>query len=115
MIELYGLSNCDKVQAAKKWLNENNISFSFHDFKNKVLNKPQITEWIQKKGLDILINKKSITWRNLPDEKRNLLIHEKTANEVLLDYPSIIKRPVLIHKNKIIVGFDKNEYVLLKK
>ena len=114
MIELYGLSNCDKVQAAKKWLNENNIAFDFHDFKDNVLNKSLITEWIKQKGLDILINKKSTTWRNFPEKERNLLLSENTAPDMLIDYPALIKRPVLVHKINIIVGFNKNEYLLLK-
>ena len=111
---MYGLSNCDKVQAAKKWLKENNIDFNFHDFKEKKPDKKMISDWINKKGLEVLVNKKSTTYRNLADKTKDMLLNEKTAVEVIADNPSIIKRPVLIHKKNIIIGFNNNEYSSLK-
>lgn len=114
MIELYGLSNCDKVQAAKRWLNQNNIAFHFNDFKENVPDRSLIKEWINNKGLDGIVNKKSTTYRNLPDETRKLLLTEKTATEVIAANLSIIKRPVLVHNKNIIIGFNEKEYSQLK-
>ena len=59
-------------------------------------------------GLELLINKRSTTYRSLTDnEKQNI------DYELVSKYPTLIKRPVLIQNGDVIVGFSEKKYLEL--
>ncbi|MDX1802328.1 MAG: ArsC/Spx/MgsR family protein, partial [Marinobacter sp.] len=49
------------------------------------------------------------TWRKLPDSVRDTL-SPQTAHEVMLENPSIIKRPVMDRDGQISVGFSADDW-----
>ena len=109
MIILYGINNCDTVKKTKKWLENNHVSYEFHDFKKKGVNPVQLRSWVTKLGWEILLNKRSTTWRNLPEEtKQN--INEVLALVIMEEQPTIIKRPILETPTSCIVGFNEKNY-----
>ena len=60
---------------------------------------------VQRVGLEILINKRSSTYRSLTDdEKQNI------GYELVSKYPTLIKRPVLIQNGDVMVGFSEKQY-----
>ena len=105
MITLYGISNCDKCREAKKWLNENQIIFDFFDFRKNELTHAKIEIWIDRIGLDNLINRRGTTWRNLSDELRDQITQPKNV-DVLHQFPTVMKRPIIEIDNHFLVGFD---------
>lgn len=109
MIIMYGIKNCDTIKKAKKWLDAHNIDYSFHDFREDGLNPVQLRSWIAEVGWQTLLNKRSATWRQLPDETKTH-IDETIATAVMEDQPTIIKRPVLETDSGIIVGFSDKIY-----
>lgn len=109
MYTLCGIKNCDSVKKAKKWLEQNNIEYSYHDFREHGIDKAAITTWIADLGWEALLNKRSTTWKQLSDEERNELDDNKVIS-LFLAYPTLIKRPVLITKKGILVGFKEAEY-----
>lgn len=109
MTTLYGIPNCDTIKKARKWLNDNGIDYEFHDYKKLGVPEKELKAWVKKLGWEILLNKRGSTWRKL-DEKVKSSVDEKTAIQIMLNNPSIIKRPVLIKKNNILVGFKTDEY-----
>lgn len=109
MIIMYGIKNCDTIKKARKFLENNNIDYQFHDFRDDGLNPIQLRSWMKELSWEKLINKRSTTWRNLPDEtKQNM--DETLALVVAEDKPTIIKRPVLEMSEKVIVGFSEKNY-----
>ena len=108
-MKLYGIKNCDTVKKARKWLDENGVAYTFHDFKKDGLDDTLLTRWEQAIGWDTLLNKRGTTWRKLPDEVRDT-ISAQTAHQIMLDNPSIIKRPVVEHGDEVSVGFSANEW-----
>jgi len=114
MTTLYGIANCDSIKKAKKWLDENNIEYSFHDYKKQGVPEKELRDWIEKVGWEVLFNKRSTTWRKLNDTTKNT-INETSAIQIMLDKPCIIKRPVLIHNKTISVGFKLNDYINIFK
>ncbi|WP_339805470.1 ArsC family reductase [uncultured Marinobacter sp.] len=108
-MKLYGIKNCDTVKKARKWLDENGVAYTFHDFKKDGLDDTLLTCWEQAIGWDTLLNKRGTTWRKLPDEVRDT-ISAQTAHQIMLDNPSIIKRPVVEHGDEVSVGFSANEW-----
>jgi len=109
MTTLYGIKNCDTIKKAKKWLEANNIEFTFHDFRKDGLNNKQLQQWIDELGWEVLLNKRGTTWRQLPENVKDN-IDEKNALNVMLENPAIIKRPVLDLGSKRVVGFKEADY-----
>ena len=105
MTTLYGISNCDTCRKAKKWFNENGTKFDFFDFRKNELTQVQIEIWIEEIGLNQLINRQGTTWRNLPDELQDQVSKSKNV-DVLLEFPTLMKRPIIEFDDHFLVGFD---------
>ncbi len=107
---IYGIPNCDTSKKAISWLQKNNIAFSFHDYKLQGISKEKLEEWSNVKGWELIFNKRSTTWRQLPEAEQLKIVNQPAAIKVMLTNSSIIKRPIIEHNNKIIVGFNEEEY-----
>ena len=105
MTILYGISNCDTCRKAKKWFDENKIQFIFFDFRKIELTRPQIEKWVDAMGLDALINRRGTTWRNLSEDRRETL-NGSNCVDVLLDAPTLMKRPIIEINEKFLIGFN---------
>ncbi len=105
---LYGIANCDKVRAARKWLASRGIDYRFHDFRKDGLTTTQIEQWLAHQPLSALLNKRSTTWRQLSEEDRNAI--EQGVLSKLICHPTLIKRPVLDTGDQILVGFDPQNW-----
>jgi arsenate reductase len=109
MTTLYGIPNCDTMKKARKWLADNGVEYEFHDYKKLGIEKKKLNEWIKTVGWETLLNRRGMMWRKVPDDmKAN--IDEKSAIGLMLETPSIIKRPVLEAKGKVTVGFKAETY-----
>jgi arsenate reductase len=109
MTVLYGISNCDTVKKARRWLDKHNIDYSFHDFRKLGLTRSKLDSWCKKVEWDVLLNRRGTTWRKLPEQDRDS-INKTRALKLMLDNLTLIKRPVIEHGNNLIVGFDDNTY-----
>jgi arsenate reductase len=109
MTTLYGIKNCDTMKKARRWLDEHNVAYEFHDYKKEGIDEKTLTTWCKKLGWESLLNRRGTTWRKLPDKTKDS-INEKSAIKLMLDQPSIIKRPVLKQGSNYLVGFDEQEY-----
>lgn len=106
---MYGIKNCDTIKKAKKWLEGNDIAYEFHDFRSNGVNPVQLRSWVTETGWQILVNKRSTTWRNLPSESKENM-NETLALFIMEEQPTLIKRPVLETESGLIVGFSENTY-----
>jgi arsenate reductase len=105
-ITLYGIPNCDTVKKARTWLQDHGIDFTFHDFKKQGLTADVVTIWLQDLDWTILVNRKGTTWRNLPDERKAAIVDADSAMALMLENPSVIKRPVVQGAGPVTVGFS---------
>ncbi|MBC3880065.1 ArsC family reductase [Undibacterium sp. LX40W] len=116
-ITMYGIPNCDTVKKARTWLEEQEIPFHFHNFKKDGLNKSAIEQWLTKSDLTILINRKGTTWRALSDVQKAQADTTSGAIALMLENPSVIKRPVLVIEQEselsIAVSFKPDQYQTL--
>lgn len=108
--KLYGIPNCDTVKKARNWLISHNIEVDFHDYKKDGITKEKLKQWSKAAGWEVLLNKKGSTWRQLPAETQASIVKEREAIKLMIDSPSLIKRPVIELGNKIMVGFDEEAY-----
>ena len=109
MIKLYGIPNCDTMKKARRWLEANGVDYDFHDYKKLGVPENNLKAWVQKAGWETILNKRGTTWRKLDDELKHN-IDNKSAIKIMLDNPSIIKRPVLESNQLLLIGFKEDEY-----
>jgi len=109
MTELYGLKNCDKCRAASRWLAANGIKHRQIDVRETPLSAAQLQSWQQALGSEALVNKRSTTWKNLSERQRNSL-SEATAAALILEHPTLLKRPVLVTASGAYNGFTEASY-----
>ena len=104
------------MKKAFRWLDENQIEYTFHDYKKEGVDSAKAKEWIDLLGWENVINKRGTTWRKLEDDVKNNMDNEK-AVQVIIDQPSMIKRPLLSANNRVYLGFSPETYsdTLLKK
>lgn len=110
MTTLYGIPNCDQVKKARTWLETHKIDYVFHDFKKAGIERSLISTWLRDVAWNVLINRKGTTWRALSDERKEAIKDDANATELMLESPSIVKRPVLHVDGRTHVGFDEQLY-----
>ncbi len=110
MTTLFGISNCDTIKKAKKWLEQNNIAYTYHDYRKDGLEAGWLAETEAALGWESLLNKRGTTFRQLTDEQKSDL-NKDNALGLMLEYPAMIKRPVLIHNGSYYLGFKPAQYV----
>lgn len=107
---LYGIPACDTVKKARTWLADNGHDFIFHDFKKQGLTREVVAGWLEQLDWETLVNRKGTTWRNLPDERKAQVVDKASALALMLENPSVIKRPVLQGVGPVSVGFSADAY-----
>ncbi len=112
MTTLYGIPNCDSIKKARKYLKDNNIDYTFHDYKKRGVPEKELKVWVKKLGWEVLLNKRGTTWRKL-DNAIKESVDETRAIKIMLENPSIIKRPVLVNQKTLLVGFNADDYAQL--
>jgi arsenate reductase len=106
---LYGIKNCDTVKKARRWLEANDVAYTFHDFRTDGLEKATVDSWLKHVSWEVLLNKRGTTWRKLEDPRKEQL-DEAIAVELMLANPTLIKRPVITTENACFVGFKEADY-----
>lgn len=102
---MYGINNCDTVKKTKKWLEDRNADYEFHDYKQQGCPAELANIFLKQFPLEQVINKRGTTWRKLPEPvKENL--NQKTAKVLMQENPSLIKRPILDIDSQWVIGFD---------
>ena len=109
MITVYGIKNCDTMKKAFAWLEANGIAYTFVDYKKAGVAEAHLPDWFKRAGWETLLNTRGLMWKKLTDEER-ANVDEAKAHRLLIQYPSMIKRPVLDTGKKLIVGFSPEAY-----
>ncbi|QWF72443.1 ArsC family reductase [Methylomonas paludis] len=112
MWTVYGIKNCDSVKKARLWLESRQIPYRFHDYRVDGLDRAVLQDFIDRLGVDAVLNQRSTSWRELSAEQKSDLNQAK-ALELMLDMPTLIKRPILDTGNQLIAGFSADLYAVL--
>ncbi len=107
---VYGIPNCNTVKKALGWLKQHQVDFEFHDYKKKGITMTKLEEWAAMVGWEALINKKGTTWRQLPPNVQQSIVNKEAAFQLIMEKPSVTKRPILESNNKILIGFDEEAF-----
>ena len=101
--------NCDSVRKARKWLENAELTYQFHDFRKDGLERKTLQRWVKAIGWEALLNRRGTSWRQLPEADRADLT-EARAIDLMLENPTLIKRPVIEQGKNILVGVDLERY-----
>ena len=107
MLTVYGIKQCDTCRKALKWLEAQGVEHRFHDFRVDGLQSGVLQDWLGSPFVDKLVNRRSTTWRELTDAQR--LLQGQDLAQLLLDNPTLIKRPVFVTDAIVAVGFNPQE------
>lgn len=108
-VRLYGIKNCDTVRKARRWLDEQQIDYEFHDFRESGLARQSVEQWIDAKGWENVLNRRSTSWKALDASLRDAM-NATTAIDAAVAAPTLIKRPVLATKGALEFGFSPDRY-----
>jgi len=109
---LFGIGNCDTVRKARRWLDAHHVDYRFHDVRKDGLDLKTLRGWIAELGWESLLNRRGTTWRTLPEAVRDG-INAQAAENIMLEHPASIKRPILALDSKLFLGFRDTEYSTL--
>ena len=108
-IDVWGIQNCDTVKKARRWLDAQGVEYAFHDYKKEGAGAGRLASWSDAVGWEVLLNKRGTTYRKLSDEEK-ADIDRTRAIDLMVQHPSLIKRPVVEYDGGILVGFGEAEW-----
>ncbi|MFZ9053098.1 MAG: Spx/MgsR family RNA polymerase-binding regulatory protein [Woeseiaceae bacterium] len=114
MFTLFGIKSCDTCRQARQFLTDEGVDFKFHDLRIDGLDIQTLERWSDRIGWEKLLNRKSVTWRKLPEVDRVDMTRDK-AIAAMLERPTLIKRPVIEADHFIAVGFSKERFAEFMK
>ena len=109
-ITLYGIPNCQTVKKARVWLESRQIDYRFYDFKKLGVNEELIQQWLTYVEWTLLINRSGLTYRNLTDQQKEQSQSQSGAISVMMQNPSMIKRPIMVNSSMLYLGFKEADY-----
>jgi Spx/MgsR family transcriptional regulator len=110
--KIYGIRNCDTMKKAFTWLKDHGVDHDFHDYRVEGVDAGTVKAWVRELGWEKVLNKTSTTFKALPDADKNEL-DEAKAITLMVQNPTMIKRPMLVAGKSVTAGFKPDIYASL--
>lgn len=107
--ELHGIPNCDSCRAARKWLDAQGLDYRFVDLRKDGVDAEVLAGWLERLDWTILLNRRSTTWRGLDDASKQVS-GTGDALALIMAHPTLLKRPVLVAGETLLVGFKADDW-----
>ena len=103
---------CSTCQKAKKWLEQNHISFEERHIVENNPNKEELKKWISlsKKEIKNFFNTSGLKYKELKLKEKLEKMTENEKLEILASDGMLVKRPLIITENTVLVGFKLSEW-----
>lgn len=102
MLTVYGIPNCDTVKKTLNWLREKGFAYQFYDYKKQSITPQKLADWLTQTDWQTLVNRAGTTYKQLSDAEKAALQDNESAIALMLQKPSIIKRPLIEEAGKIV-------------
>ena len=93
---IYGLEQCGTCDKAREWLDRHGVAHTFVDYRAQRVPAETLKLWAEQVGgFEKLVNRTSMTWRNLPEARKT----PASAPEwtlLIKEYPALVRRPVAV-------------------
>ena len=106
---LYGIPNCDTVKKARTWLDGSGVAYTFHDYKKAGITATKLTQWCGDAGWETVLNRAGTTFKKLP-EATKVNLDQTKAIGLMIEQPSMIKRPIVEYDGGLLVGFKETRW-----
>ena len=106
-MQVYGLKNCDTCKKAIKALEAAGADFTVTDVRADGVPADLLAAWVGVLGADALVNRRSTTWRGLSDAEK-ASADGAGAVALMAQHPTLMKRPVIVAKGAVHVGWTKD-------
>ena len=110
-ITIYGIPNCSSVKKAREWMTTHQVAHDFHDFKKQGLSPEHLSLWLTQVDWTVLLNRKGTTWRGLDAATQAKAQDAASAQQLMLDWPSLVKRPVVVKGLQVVVGVNPEAWL----
>ena len=112
MIEFICYPKCTTCQRAKKWLDDNNIEYVLRDIKTDRPLPEELEEWHRKSGLPLkkFFNTSGLLYKSMELKSKLPEMSEEEMLKLLASDGMLVKRPLLIGGDFVLVGFKEDEY-----
>ena len=111
-------AKCTTCQKAKKWLDANHISYEVRPIKEENPDAEELKEWQKRSGLPLkkFFNTSGLLYKEMKLKDRLPGMSEEEMLELLAFDGMLVKRPIWVDKEQVLVGFKEADWeVLLQK
>ena len=107
---------CSTCKKARKWLEENGITFDERDIKEENPTRKELVKWHKQSGLPLrkFFNTSGMLYRDLQLKDKLPNMTEDEMYDLLASDGMLVKRPLLIKDDAVLVGFKQGEWETLK-
>ena len=107
---------CSTCQKAKKYLDSHNLKYDDRNIKEDNPTKKELANWIKKYNIEIkkLFNNSGMKYRELYLKEKLPSMSDEEKLELLSSDGMLVKRPLLITDDKLLIGFKEKEYEMIK-
>lgn len=111
MIHLYGLAKCSTCQKALVWLSDQGVACQLIDYRENPLDPKALCEFsLALGGWEKLVNRASMTWRQLTDVQRQAASDEQWL-ALIKQFPTLVRRPLtVLADGTVINGFSEKKF-----
>lgn len=112
MLKFICYPKCTTCQKAKKFLDDNNIPYELRDIKLDNPTLPELTAWYQKSGLPLkrFFNTSGLLYKELDLKNKLPEMSEEEMLKLLATDGMLVKRPLLIGDDFVLVGFKESDW-----
>lgn len=103
---------CTTCKKAVKWLDEKGVEYEYRDIKEKNPKKSELKKWIKASGLPAkkFFNTSGQLYREMQLKDKLPDMSEADMTDLLATDGLLVKRPLLITDDKVLVGFKEAEW-----
>ena len=116
MIKFICYPKCTTCQKAKKWLDDNKIEYEFRDIKLDNPTLSELKEWYKRSGLPLrkLFNTSGLLYKSLDLKNKLPTMTDDEMLKLLATDGMLVKRPLLVGDDFVLVGFKEAEWNNIK-
>ena len=104
---------CTTCKKAQKWLDDNSVSYELRDIKEQNPSYEELTEWYKKSGLPLkrFFNTSGLLYKSMKLKDKLPAMSEDEQIKLLATDGMLVKRPILVSGDTVLVGFKEQEWL----